>query len=57
MATLTKRQKEIFKYITKYIKRYGVAPTFKEIKNNFNLSALSTVHQHVNTLSEKGFFK
>jgi len=55
MATLTKRQKEIFEYIANYIKRHSVAPTFEEIKKHFRLSALSTIHQHVNALSEKGF--
>jgi len=55
MATPTKRQKEIFEYIAGYIKHHSIAPTFKEIKKHFRLSALSTVHQHVNALSEKGF--
>ena len=55
MATPTKRQKEIFEYIARYIKRHNIAPTFEEIKNHFRLSALSTVHQHVKALSEKGF--
>jgi len=55
MATLTKRQKEIFKYIASYIKCHRVAPTFEEIKKHFRLSALSTIHQHVNALSQKGF--
>jgi len=55
MATLTKRQKQFLDYIKTYIAKKGLAPTFEEIKKHFKLSALSTVHQHIETLVEKGF--
>jgi len=55
MATLTKRQKQILDYIKTYIARKGFSPTFEEIKKHFKLSALSTVHQHIETLVEKDF--
>lgn len=55
MSTLTKRQKEIYDYIKGYISKKEYSPTFKEIKNHFNLSALSTVHQHIESLVKKGF--
>lgn len=55
MSTLTKRQKQILDYIKEYIKKNRFSPTFEEIKKNFKLSALSTVHQHIETLVEKGF--
>jgi DNA (cytosine-5)-methyltransferase 1 len=54
MPTLTKRQKEIFDFIKDHITKHGYSPTFKEIKQYFNLSALSTVHQHIQTLVDKG---
>ncbi|NTV40706.1 MAG: transcriptional repressor LexA [Candidatus Moranbacteria bacterium] len=57
MATLTKRQKQILDFITEYIKKNTISPTIKEIKKHFRLSALSTVHQHVETLKEKGFLE
>ncbi len=57
MATLTKRQKQIYDFIESYIDKKGFAPTFEEIKKHFKLSALSTVHQHIETLAEKGFLK
>lgn len=55
MSTLTKRQKEIYDYIKHFIKDYEYSPTFEDIKNNFKLSALSTVHEHIGTLIEKGY--
>ena len=55
MATLTKRQKQIYDYIENYIKTKGISPTFDEIRKRFKLSALSTVHQHIETLINKEF--
>ncbi len=57
MPTLTKRQKEIYDYVVKYIEKKGYSPTFEEIKKHFNLSALSTVHQHIGTLADKGYLQ
>lgn len=54
MPTLTKKQKEILTYIESYINKHKISPTFEEIKKYFKLSAISTVHQHINTLEEKG---
>jgi len=51
---LTKRKKQILDYIEKFIKREKYSPTQEEIANNFNLS-LSTVHQHLEELQEKGY--
>ena len=55
MATLTKRQKQIYDYTKSYINRKGFSPTLEEIKKHFRLSSLSTIHQHVGTLADKGF--
>ncbi|PIU10941.1 hypothetical protein COT27_00495, partial [Candidatus Kuenenbacteria bacterium CG08_land_8_20_14_0_20_37_23] len=57
MQTLTKRQKQILDYIGEYIKKNGISPTFDEIKKHFRLSALSTVHQHIETLEQKKYIK
>jgi len=54
MTTLTKRQKQVYDFIKDYIEKNGFSPTFEEIKKRFRLSALSTVHQHVKSLIEKG---
>ncbi len=55
MATLTKRQKQIYDFIKEYVDKKGFAPTFDEIKRHFKLSTLSTVHEHIENLAEKGF--
>jgi len=55
MQTLTKRQKQILDFIGGYIKKRNISPTYKEIKKRFRLSALSTVHQHVEALISKGY--
>jgi len=57
MPNLTKRQKQILDYITKFIDKNEIAPTGEEIKKHFGLSALSTVHEHIEALVEKGFLE
>src|SRR3989344_1327539 len=55
MITLTKRQKQIYDFIESYIKKRGFSPTLEEIKKHFRLSSLSTIHQHIETLANKGY--
>src|SRR3989338_3182723 len=55
MQTLTNRQKQILDFIAKYIKKSGISPTYEEIGKRFKLSALSTVHQHVEALINKNY--
>lgn len=57
MTTLTKRQKQIYDFIKNHIEKKGFSPTFEEIRRRFKLSALSTVHQHVEALAKKGVIK
>lgn len=52
---ITKRQKEILDYIKVFISENGYSPTLEEIKGMFKLSAVSTVHQHINALIGKGY--
>ncbi len=54
---LTKRKRQILNYVTKYIKKNNYAPSLEEIKKHFGLSSISTVHQHIETLREKGYLK
>ena len=57
MNNLTKRQKEILEFVSGYIKENGVSPSYDEIRDKFGLSALSTVHEHITELVEKGFLR
>ena len=57
MLPLTKRQREIFDYLTEFIGQHGYAPSLEEIGRRFGLSSLATVHKHLTNLQEKGFIK
>jgi len=52
---LTKRQKEILDFITRFVDEQGYSPSLVEIGGNFGLSSVATVHKHVENLQEKGF--
>lgn len=47
---ITKRQKQILDYTHSFIKEEGYSPSLEEIASHFNLSSVSTVHQHIATL-------
>jgi DNA (cytosine-5)-methyltransferase 1 len=55
MSTLTKKQKEIFDFIKLYINDNGISPTIEETRKKFGLKAVSTVHEHIHALTEKGY--
>jgi adenine-specific DNA-methyltransferase len=50
----TKRQKQILDFVKSYTKKKGFAPSLEEIKKHFRLNSVSTVHQHIETLKNKG---
>ncbi|MDD5626173.1 MAG: transcriptional repressor LexA [Patescibacteria group bacterium] len=52
---LTKKQKRILNYIEKFILKNEYAPSLEEIKEHFNLSSVSGVHQHIEALRSKGY--
>jgi len=52
---LTKRQKQIFDYIKKFIKAKSYAPSLDEIRRHFRLSSKSTIYQHIEALKIKGY--
>jgi len=54
---LTKRQKQLFDYIDKHIRKLGYAPTLEEIGQQFGLTSLATVHKHLTNLEEKGLIR
>lgn len=57
MTILTKKQKEIFDFISEYEKDFSYAPSLNEIKEAVGSSAISTIHEHVANLVKKGFLK
>ncbi|MDP3057462.1 MAG: transcriptional repressor LexA [bacterium] len=55
MQTLTKKQKQVFDFISAYQTENGISPTIEEIRKKLKLKAVSTIHEHINTLKEKGY--
>lgn len=55
MQTLTRKQKEVLDFITDYISENGISPTIEETRTSLGLKAISTVHEHMSTLKEKGY--
>ena len=51
---LTKRKKQIFDYIKKYIKEHDISPSIPEMAKHFKL-AVSTIHQHIDELKRDGY--
>lgn len=55
MPTLTKKQKDVYDFVSSYISENGISPTMEEIRKKLKLKAISTVHGHVTSLKEKGY--
>src|SRR5919106_487829 len=54
---LTKRQREIFDFISRYLKQHGYPPTVREIGKAVGLHSSSTVHAHLSKLESLGVVK
>ncbi|XOA42984.1 MAG: transcriptional repressor LexA [Candidatus Nealsonbacteria bacterium] len=54
---LTRRQKQIFDYLKKFIKDKGYSPSLEEIRRHFRLSSIATIHQHLENLKAKGYLE
>ncbi len=52
-----KRQSQILDFIKQHIQSTGSAPTLKQIATAIGVSSLATVHEHLQTLEEKGLIK
>lgn len=55
MQSLTKKQKRVLDFVSTYIADNGISPTFEEIRKHLKLKAVSTVHEHIHSLREKGY--
>ncbi len=54
---LTKRQREIFDFISRYLAKHGYPPTVREIGKAVGLHSSSTVHAHLAKLESLGVLK
>ncbi len=54
---LTKRQGETMGQILAFFEQHGRTPTYRELRDIFGLRSVSTVHQRVQALRNKGFLR
>ena len=54
---LTRRQEEFLRFVSGYIKEWGYAPSFEEIKDYFGFKSLNSVFTYLKTLERKGYIK
>src|SRR5690349_3761690 len=54
---LTKRQREIYDFISNFVQSKGYSPSFDEIGSGMGLRSLATVHKHITNLERKGLLK
>ncbi|MEK9154679.1 MAG: transcriptional repressor LexA, partial [Patescibacteria group bacterium] len=55
MKPITKKQKQVFDFINTYRLENGISPTIEELRKKLKLKAVSTVHEHINALKDKGY--
>jgi len=55
MSNITKKQKQVYDFINTYMAENGISPTIEEIRKKLELKAISTIHEHINSLKEKGY--
>ena len=51
---MTRRQLEVLDWITAYIERETISPSFKEIAAGLGLKSIATVHKHLQVLKRSG---
>lgn len=55
LQPLTPKQKKIAEFISAYVARHGFSPSLEEIAEKFDLKAISTVHEHIENIKQKGY--
>jgi len=50
---LTRRQKQVYDFISAFVDRNGYSPSYEEIAEGLGLSSLATVHKHISNLEDK----
>lgn len=57
LIDLTDKQKNVFKFIYKFIRDNNYPPTIREIASEFKFSSTGTVRDYLNALVKKGYIK
>src|SRR3977135_4634742 len=51
---ITRRQREVYDFISRFVAEHGYSPSFDEIGKGLKLNSLATVHKHISNLEKKG---
>jgi len=51
---ITKRQRQVYDFISSFVQKNGYSPSFEEIAEGMQLNSLATVHKHISNLETKG---
>ena len=51
---ITRRQREVYDFISRFVAEHGYSPSFDEIGTGLGLNSLATVHKHITNLEKKG---
>src|SRR3954464_3396435 len=51
---ITRRQRQVYDFISDFVQKNGYSPSFEEIGEGLELSSLATVHKHISNLEKKG---
>jgi len=57
MSNLTTKQRHILQYIDEFIENNGDSPSLFEIQKFMGVKSLSTVHQYIKAIEEKGYLQ
>ena len=52
---LTKRQKEVLDFISRFIEENGYSPSYEELADGLSLSSLASVHKHIEGLEARNY--
>jgi repressor LexA len=51
---ITRRQREMYDFISRFVSEHGYSPSYEEIGQGLKLNSLATVHKHISNLEKKG---
>lgn len=51
---ITRRQRQVYDFISEFVQRNQYSPSFDEIREGMKLNSLATVHKHISNLEKKG---
>lgn len=54
---LTRRQKQVMDFLSKFIEDHGYSPSYEEIAGGLGLASLATVHKHIQALEAKLYLR